>query len=609
MTISSLQFQRRVVLAALPIFLAWPATAFDTFDVAWPSGDVTLVLDLDNEDAPSGALNLNDGSTSWNQVAAASLAEWNTHLNRTMLVAADPDPSRPADLGNGQNDVFFSETVYGDEFGESTLALTLLLSDPTNFSAIGEADIIVNLARSWNAYRGTAQFNVIDLRRVMTHEMGHLLGLDHPDQATPVQFVDAIMNSTVGDIDRLQEDDIAGVDFLYGTPLITPIITAQTPDLIVDVGEVVTIDVEIGGQPTPVVDDLNLSIDWFYPDANFDNFPDNFLFIEDSSRLFIGLAQTYDSGAYTLITGNPDGRTEATVNLTVNPIPTSPLTQLANLSTRGFSGDGDRAMTVGFVIEGDEPLNILLRAVGPTIAGAPFNVPGTMPDPILSLRRALSTGGFEDVATNDNWHQSDLATPEQMEAVAAEMGAFALNENSADAALLISLNPGIYTATVTGAEDDDQATEGVIIVEAYDVDTTGSGSRLVNLSTRGFVTNNDSTMIAGLVVKGTAARTYMLRVAGDTLGDFGVSNPVDDPFMTLFRGTEAIRINDDWDHPPAHQDLLRTTMNELGAFALTDRQECAMLLTLEPGPYTLRVEGFDENSEGIGLIEFYEVPE
>lgn len=585
------------------------AHAFDTFDFSWSSGEVPLVLDLDNADAPPGAALLIDGSNSWRQVAEASIAEWNEHLGRTKLVAVDPNPDIVASRLNGSNEIFFSDSIYGDAFGESTLAVTLLNANEQNFSAIGEADIIVSTAHNWNAYRGAQRSTSFDLRRVMTHEMGHLLGLTHPDEATPAQFVDAIMNSVVGNVDALQADDIAGVDFLYGTPLVTPTITAQTPDLVVNVGEVVTLDVDIGGMPSPVESDLNLSVDWFYPDANFENFPDNFLFIEDTSRLFIGLAQTYDSGEYTLLTGNPDGLARATINLTVNPIPTSPLTQLANLSTRGFSGTGDRAMTVGFVVSGDTPLTVLLRAVGPTLSGAPYNVPGTMGDPVLSLRRAQPDGSFADVATNDNWHQSNLTSAQEMRDIAQQLGAFALNEDSNDAALLIELEPGIYTATVTGGTGAGLAEEGVVIVEAYDVDTTGTGSRLVNLSTRGFVTNDDSTMIAGLVVKGVAARTYMLRVAGDTLGDFGVSNPVDDPLMTVFRGSDTMRINDDWDHPPAHQEMLRTQMSDLGAFALTDRQESAMLLTLEPGAYTVRVEGFDEASEGVGLIEFYEVPE
>ena len=114
-------------------------------------------------------------------------------------------------------------------------------------------------------------------------------------------------------------------------------------------------------------------------------------------------------------------------------------------------------------------------------------------------------------------------------------------------------------------------------------------------------------MIAGLVVAGPAAKTYLIRVAGDTLANFGVGEPIDDPQITLFRGSDRLRANDDWDHPQAHQPMLRELMAELGAFALTDRQESAMLVTLTPGPYTVIVEGF-EGSEGVGIVELYEVP-
>lgn len=279
------------------------------------------------------------------------------------------------------------------------------------------------------------------------------------------------------------------------------------------------------------------------------------------------------------------------------------------MSTRGFTGAGDRALAVGFVIQGTAPLGLLLRAVGPTLAQAPYLVPGPLPDPILTLRRAQADGSFTAVAINDDWHNSALSTAAELRETATRIGAFALNEGSADAALLVDLEPGIYTATVSGGGAADIAKQGVIIVEAYAVEKNGAGSRLINRSTRGFVSKDDSTMIAGLVVSGTAARTYLLRLVGDTLADFGVSSPVDDPLMTLFRDGQAVRINDDWDHPPIHQAMLREKMAELGAFELIDRQESAMLLTLAPGAYTVRVAGFDQNSEGVGLIEFYEVPE
>ena len=599
---------RSILTAALPLLITQRALAFDTFDVSWPSGDIPVVLDLDNS-ATSVPSSFFDGSTSWNQVARASIAEWNAHLVRSQIVPTDATVEQEPGDENGTTEIAFSNTIYGDEFGETTLGVTLIRQDPQNFSAIGEADIVLNKTRPWNSYRGDFRVGTNDLRRVLTHELGHMLGMDHPDQADPPQEVEALMNSTVGDLDQLAQDDIDAAIFLYGTALVTPEITGTTPDLVVDVGDLVTIDMEVGGVAAPITTSSDLVLDWFFPDSLTSNFPENYLFIEDKTRIFIGLAQTYDSGEYTMFAANPDGFDTGTVNLTVNPVPTSPLTQLSNLSTRGFTGAGERALTVGFVIRGTEPLEILLRAAGPTLAEPPYSVPGTLPDPILTLRRSEPGGGSSLVATNDNWNTSDINTASELRDTAATLGAFALNEGSGDAAMLVTLEPGIYTATVSGAEAADQATEGVVIVEAYDVNKTGTGSRLVNLSTRGFVTNNDSTMIAGLVVSGPAARTYLMRVAGDTLGDFGITQPVDDPLMTILQGTTPLRINDDWDHPPVHQEMLRAKMAELGAFALTDRQESVMLLTLAPGAYTVKVEGFDEASEGVGLVEFYEVPE
>jgi len=595
--------RRGTLLATLILLLIPRVSAFDTFGFSWPSGEVPIVLDLDNADAPLRPPALIDGSTTWNQVGRNSVAAWNEHLGRVQLVAVEPTAGQTAGRVNGVNEAVFSETIFGDEFGDTTLAVTLLSRQSTNFSATGEADIVVKKDREWNSYRGDLRDRIVDLQRVFTHELGHFLGLDHPDQATPPQTVNAIMNAVVGNIDSLQADDIAGVDQLYGTELVTPGVVSTQRNISVNVGEIVTLSMQIEGEPGVVQGGDNLTLDWFYPDVTLENF----LFIEDKSDLFVGLAQTYDSGRYTLFAQNPDGSATDSVLLTVNPIPTSPQTQLSNLSTRGFSGSGERAMTVGFVIGGAEPLTVMLRAVGPTLAGAPFNVGGTMTDPVLSLRKQVD-GSFVDVATNDNWHTSDLATAQEIRNTAADLGAFALSENSADAVLLITLDPGIYTATVTGAGETG-TDEGVILVEAYDVETKQTDSRLTNLSTRGFVTNDATTMIAGLVVKGEQARTYLLRAVGDTLGDFNVGNTVDDPLMKLFRGNDEVRINDDWDHPPVHQEMLRQMMSDLGAFALTDRQECAMLLTLQPGAYTLRVEGFDENSEGVGLIEFYEVPE
>src|SRR5204862_1487224 len=115
-------------------------------------------------------------------------------------------------------------TIYGQVFGDGVLAVTINWYGETQ---IAESDVIFNTDISWDSYRGALRYPggqlVCDLRRVALHEFGHVLGLDHPDDAG--QSVSAIMNSVVSDLDNLTADDINGAQALY--PPRTPVITLQ----------------------------------------------------------------------------------------------------------------------------------------------------------------------------------------------------------------------------------------------------------------------------------------------------------------------------------------------------------------------------------------------
>ncbi len=127
--------------------------------------------------------------------------------------------------------------------------------------------------------------------------------------------------------------------------------------------------------------------------------------------------------------------------------------QLVNVSARTLAGTGDEVLVVGFVIDGNVPKRLLLRGVGPTLGG--FGVGGALSDPALRLFDADS----EVVAENDDWNAS-LVTE-----VASSVGAFALDANSADAALVYTAVPGAYTAQVSGADGG----TGIALVEVYEV--------------------------------------------------------------------------------------------------------------------------------------------
>jgi hypothetical protein len=131
---------------------------------------------------------------------------------------------------------------------------------------------------------------------------------------------------------------------------------------------------------------------------------------------------------------------------------TATTSRLVNVSVLKHLGTG---LTAGFVIDGTGPKRVLIRAVGPTIGAAPFNVPGAVADPQLTL-----FSGQTSIGSNDNWGGTAELT-----AAFSQVSAFALPAGSRDAAILATLQPGGYTVQVSGVG----STTGVAIVEVYEV--------------------------------------------------------------------------------------------------------------------------------------------
>jgi hypothetical protein len=92
---------------------------------------------------------------------------------------------------------------------------------------------------------------------------------------------------------------------------------------------------------------------------------------------------------------------------------------------------------------------------------APFNLAGTLPDPLLQLFKSNGDGTSTLVGSNAGWGGDT-----QIVATAGAVGAYAWPDStSTDSALLVTLPPGAYTAVVSGASGD----TGVSLVELYSV--------------------------------------------------------------------------------------------------------------------------------------------
>jgi len=128
--------------------------------------------------------------------------------------------------------------------------------------------------------------------------------------------------------------------------------------------------------------------------------------------------------------------------------------RLTNLSALNQVGTGADVLIAGFTIAGLTNKNILIRAVGPGLAVAPFNIGGTLADPKLEIFNSAQT----KIDQNDTWSSTLVAT-------FSSVGAFALPAGSKDAALIVSLPPGGYTVQVSGADGG----TGLAIIELYEL--------------------------------------------------------------------------------------------------------------------------------------------
>ena len=150
----------------------------------------------------------------FNQAVREAAAEWN-RTGARFVYRFTNDPTAQVECEARDMDeiitVRWAAVHCGEEWGEETLAMAPLWYTADGLMA---ADIVFNPTYAWDVYDGPLVSGRQDFRRVVLHELGHTLGLDHPDDYG--QTVRAIMNARASDLDRLQADDTAGIRAIYG---------------------------------------------------------------------------------------------------------------------------------------------------------------------------------------------------------------------------------------------------------------------------------------------------------------------------------------------------------------------------------------------------------
>jgi hypothetical protein len=258
---------------------------------------------------------------------------------------------------------------------------------------------------------------------------------------------------------------------------------------------------------------------------------------------------------------------------------------LVNLSTRAFVAPGDNALIGGFIIQGSQPATVVLRAIGHSLRAQGLTQPLT--DPVMEIH--ASDGSM--VATNDDW-VTDNANAETIASYHLDPS------NSRESAVLVTLNPGAYTAVVHGFDNGDGDLSGTGLFELYDLHT--NGGRAANLSTRGQVLSDNDVLIGGFIVGGSQPKSVVARAIGPSLASAGVTNALSNPILELHDGSgTTIASNDDWQQSPTAAQV------QNAGLAPNDPRESALQATLSGGNYTAVVRG--NKSTGIALVELYDL--
>ena len=288
------------------------------------------------------------------------------------------------------------------------------------------------------------------------------------------------------------------------------------------------------------------------------------------SNMQLFAANSHDTGA---ITG--------TIPLLFVLTPTGAL----NISTRLAVGTNTDVLIGGFIVTGNAPKKVLIRAIGPSLPMA-----GNLADPTLELH---DSNGLIPGGSNDNWRDS-----QEQEIINTTIPP----TNDLESAILATLDSsptGIgYTVIVSGKNNS----TGVALVEVYDLGTASldisTESKLANISTRGKVQTDDNVMIGGFIVGGSTASNILVRAIGPELTAQGVAGALEDTTLELHDKDGALIIsNDDWKE--TQQAVIEAT-----GLAPKDDRESAILATLAPDSYTAIVRGKD-GTTGVALVEAY----
>lgn len=533
-----------------------------------------------------------DGTNATTSLQAA-MATWNGVLGAVQFVSTASSDTTSSST-NSINEIIFSSTVEGAAYGANVLAVTLSSTYPSVHERV-ESDILFNTAYTWDSYRGARKTNP-DIRRVGLHELGHVLGLDHPDDFG--QSVTATMNSRISDLDTLAADDIAGVQSLYGLPgntsppandaFANAIAITLTSNAAIVTGSNIYATKETN-ESKHAGENGGHSVWWKWTATA----AGSMTITLDGSRfdtvMGVYTGTSVAASALTIITSNDDTSRGSIRYSTVTFTAVAGTTYM--IAVDGWEGEsGYVQMNLTFTPAGTlsapsittHPTGVGVGLGGTAIFTATAS--GT-PTPALRWQRQTpGSGTWADLFDSGTYSGTATST---------------LTITNAT----LAMNGDKFRMTATnssGTVSTNSATLGVT--------ATSDVGRLINLSVRTNAGLAEETLLVGFVIGGAGTsgpKATLIRGVGPTLIPFGVPGAILDPNIDLIlQSTGAVlQSNDDW----GGGSQLNAAFNQVGAFDYQSptSKDSALISTYGNGVYAVKITG-KGGTTGISLAEIYD---
>jgi hypothetical protein len=137
----------------------------------------------------------------------------------------------------------------------------------------------------------------------------------------------------------------------------------------------------------------------------------------------------------------------------------------------------------------------------------------------------------------------------------------------------------------------------------------GASTAMSNISMLARVSGGDDALTSGFVISGQNPRQVLVRAVGPSLSAFGLADALERPVLSVFQSNRLLVENGGWGLDADTITQLTAVFDRAGAFRFSEEssRDAAVVLTLQPGPYTMQVKSADGKA-GAALLEVYDVP-